>query len=141
MKFNFNVRLVYKTIYENIPFNELMLLARILSHIKRTSDGNIVWIEIPNSVLGRDKLSFDLTEQILSFARMTKDVKVVALFKENFGLKNEIRFNLRSHGAVDVNKVAQYFGGGGHKTASGCTVSGRLSDVRKKVLAKIKESI
>jgi len=140
MKFSFNVRLVYKTIYENIPFNELKLLAKILAHIKCSGDGKIVWIEIPSSMLGHDQLSFDLTEQILSFARMTKDAQVVALFKENFGSRNEIRFNLRSYGAVDVNKIARYFGGGGHKTASGCTMSGRLKEVRKKVLAKIKES-
>jgi len=35
-----------------------------------------------------------------------------------------------------VNKLASFFGGGGHKTASGCTVSGKMEEVEKKVLDK-----
>ncbi|MDD5518181.1 MAG: DHHA1 domain-containing protein, partial [Candidatus Omnitrophica bacterium] len=73
--------------------------------------------------------------------RGIKDIQAAALFKENLGVKNEIRVNLRSTGLVDVNKVAQAFGGGGHRTASGCTVSGKLADVRKKVIAKIRQDL
>ncbi|MCX5707349.1 MAG: bifunctional oligoribonuclease/PAP phosphatase NrnA [Candidatus Omnitrophica bacterium] len=141
MKFNFDVRLVYKMIYESIPFHELKLLSKILLDIKRSMDDKVIWIEIPRHILRHERLSFDLSEQVLSFMRMAKDAQVVALFKENFGVKDEIRFNLRSHGVVDVNKIAQYFGGGGHKTASGCTMCGKLSSVRKKVLAKIRENL
>jgi phosphoesterase RecJ-like protein len=63
------------------------------------------------------------------------------LFRENLGSKRDVRVNLRSSGQVDVNKVAQAFGGGGHKTAAGCTVIGKLSNVRRKVLTKLKESL
>ena len=58
---------------------------------------------------------------------------------DKYGIKprSEIRVNLRSQGKVDVNKVAQYFGGGGHKAAAGATVKGKIEQVRKKVLAKI----
>lgn len=137
MNFGFNVRLIYKSIYEDIPFEELRVLAKILPRIKKAADGKIVWVEIPRSLLGRKRLSFDLTENVLSYCRQVKGAQVVVLFKENFGVKDEIRFNLRSSGLVDVNKVAQYFGGGGHKAAAGCTMLGKLSQVRRKVLAKI----
>jgi nanoRNase/pAp phosphatase (c-di-AMP/oligoRNAs hydrolase) len=33
------------------------------------------------------------------------------------------------------------FGGGGHATASGCTVAGELKKVVKKVLSAVKEKI
>ena len=69
--------------------------------------------------------------------RAIKGVEVAALFKENFGERREIRFNLRSNSRVDVNKIAAYFGGGGHKSASGCTLTGSLTDIRKRVLSKI----
>jgi phosphoesterase RecJ-like protein len=87
------------------------------------------------------KTSFDLTEHLLSFARAIKGVEAVVLFKENFGKNNEVRVNFRSQGKVDVNKIAQFFGGGGHKTASGATIKGQIDEVRKKVLAKIRESL
>ena len=90
-------------------------------------------------MLKHKKLSFDLGDHILSYLRSIKDTQVVALFRENLGGKKEIRFNLRSNGLVDVNKIAQHFGGGGHKTASGCTMRGKLTEVRKKVITKIRQ--
>jgi len=76
----------------------------------------------------------------LNFARAIKDVEVAVLFKENLGVRNEVKVNLRSQGEVDVNKIASFFGGGGHKTASGCTIKGNIEEVRREVLSKIRES-
>lgn len=41
----------------------------------------------------------------------------------------EYKVSLRSTGAVNVSKIAQLFGGGGHMRASGCTVNGTQHDV------------
>ena len=119
----------------------MKLLADILPNMKRLAKGKIVWFQIRHDMLKHKKLSFDLSEHVLSFGRTIKGAEVVVLFKENLGVKDEIRINLRSNGAVDVNKVAKCFGGGGHKTASGATVHGKIDAVRRKVLAKIRESL
>ena len=37
---------------------------------------------------------------------------------------DRFRVSLRSKGAIDVAAVARQFGGGGHRNAAGCTVSG-----------------
>ena len=141
LKYNLDIHQIYKNIYENIPFSDMKLLSKILPQIKRCVSGKIAWFQIGEGVLKNKKLSFDLTEHILSFARAIKDVEVVALFKENLGVKDQIRVNLRSQAKVDVNKIASFFGGGGHRTASGATVHGKIDQVRRKVLAKIKESL
>nr|HPL82933.1 DHHA1 domain-containing protein [Candidatus Omnitrophota bacterium] len=99
------------------------------------------WVELPAKLFRHKKLSFDLSDHILSFMRSIKETQVVALFRENLGVKKEIRFNLRSNGAVDVNKVARVFGGGGHKSAAGCTITGKLQEVRRKVIAKIRAEL
>jgi phosphoesterase RecJ-like protein len=83
----------------------------------------------------------DLGDQLLSFGRSIKGVEVVVLFKESPAVKNQVRSNLRSHGKVDVNKIAALFGGGGHKTASGCTTHGEINRVIKRVLASIKRAL
>jgi len=141
LRFNFNVNQVYRDMYENIPFTDIQLLSKVLAHIHRTAGGRIAWVEVPAKLLRHKKITFDLSDHILSFIRSIKDTQVVALFKENLGGRNEIRFNLRSNGKVDVNKIARSFGGGGHKTASGCTISGRLSRVREKVIARIRQDL
>jgi len=141
LKFNLDTVKIYSNIYENIPFEDMRLLSRILPGMRQGAKGKIIWFQIRQDMLKNKKLTFDLTEALLSFARAVKGVEVCALFKENLGVKDEIRINLRSQGKVDVNKIASYFGGGGHRTASGATVHGKIDIVRKKVLAKIKESL
>jgi phosphoesterase RecJ-like protein len=48
---------------------------------------------------------------------------------------DEIRVSLRSSGSLDVAKLAATFGGGGHRTAAGCTVRGGLPAAKAAVLA------
>jgi len=134
-----NVPEVYKYAYENIPFDDMKILFKSLTAIKKDAKGKVIWFEIPHNLLKNKKLSFDLAEQLLTFGRAIRGVEVVVLFKENLGTKKEIRVNLRSQGKVDVNKIASFFGGGGHKAAAGATVHGKIDIVRRKVLAKIKK--
>ena len=141
LKFKLDIPEIYKSVYENVPFEDMLLLGKILSGIRREVQGRIVWFQVKQNMLRNKKLSFDLSEHILSFGRAIKDAQAVVLFKENLGVKDEIRVNFRSHGKVDVNRIAQFFGGGGHKTASGATIHGKIDDVRRRVLAKIKENL
>ncbi|MFH1458327.1 MAG: bifunctional oligoribonuclease/PAP phosphatase NrnA [Candidatus Omnitrophota bacterium] len=141
LRHNLDVVRIYRSIYNNIPFQDIKLLARILPGIRLAEKGKLAWVQVRRSMLQKKKLYFDLSEEILSFARAIKGVEVCVLLKENLKAKGEIRVNFRSQGKVDVNKIAACFGGGGHKTASGATIRGSLSVVRRKVLAKIKESL
>lgn len=140
LKYNLDTYKIYKEIYENIPLEDARLLSKILSGFKETLGAKVIWFQIRQSILNKNKISSDLTEHILSFGRAIKGVEVVVLFKENQGRKNEIRVNLRSQGKIDVNRIAAFFGGGGHRTASGCTIKGKIEEVTRKVLDKIKES-
>ena len=133
--FGVNVALVYRAAYENIPILEVKLLMKFLSKIKFFSQGRIATFQI--DLDKSRKANIDLADYVLSFGRSIKNVEVVALFKHHYGAKTQVRVNLRSQGKVDVNKIAAFFGGGGHKTAAGCTILGGVSGVRNKVIAKI----
>ncbi|MCM8795876.1 MAG: bifunctional oligoribonuclease/PAP phosphatase NrnA, partial [Candidatus Omnitrophica bacterium] len=139
LQHNLDVAKIYNQIYNRIPFGEMKLLTKILPTIRRDYSGKIAFCQIPQCLLRKQRINIDLGEIILSFCRAIKDVEVAVLFKENLGKKSAVRVNLRSQGKVDVNKIAQFFGGGGHRTASGVTISGTLASVRKRVLKKIEE--
>jgi len=136
-----DVPVIYKNIYENVPYQDMKLLADILPGMRRDAGGKIVWFTIHKDLLRNRNLCFDLSEHLLSYGRAIKGVQVVVLFKENLGSKGEVRVNFRSQGKVDVNKIASCFGGGGHRAASGATVHGDLDDIRKKVLARIRKAL
>ncbi len=136
LKFGINVAMVYRRTYENIPPRDAKLLLKFLSGVKFFSSGRLAVFQIDRR-LPVDKSGTDLADHILTFGRQIQGVEVVALFKNMPGIKPQVRVNLRSQGAVDVNKIAAFFAGGGHKTAAGCTLPGKLAPVSAKVVARI----
>jgi len=141
LKYDLRVAWIYKQVYENISFEDMRLLIKALSFIRRDDSGRIAWVKIRRGLLKNIDIRLDLAEEVLSFARAIKGTEVSILFKESLKNKDEVRVNLRSSGRVDVNKVASFFGGGGHKTASGATVKGDIETVSRQVLSKIRETL
>jgi phosphoesterase RecJ-like protein len=45
--------------------------------------------------------------------------------------------SLRSKGKLDVARVAESFGGGGHECASGCSVDGPLAEAVRAVILQL----
>lgn len=132
--YGLDIQRIYKNIYQSIPLTDIRLLLKILPGIKISASRKIAWFVLHADVFKDRKISLDLSEQLLNFARVIKGIEVAVLFKENLKSKNEVRVNFRSQGKVDVNKVAKLFGGGGHRTASGCTISGKIGRVEERVL-------
>ncbi|MBL7171120.1 MAG: bifunctional oligoribonuclease/PAP phosphatase NrnA, partial [Candidatus Omnitrophica bacterium] len=117
---------VAQHIYESNTLERLRSISRALKNLKTTPDGKIAWINV------RSYEKYERDEDIVIYPRSLKSVKIAILFRE---LKqNRVKISFRSKGGVDVNRLAQRFGGGGHPAASGCVVKGKLSSVRKKIL-------
>ena len=47
------------------------------------------------------------------------------------------RVSLRSKGKLDVARVAESFGGGGHECASGCSLDGPLAEAVRVVILQL----
>ncbi len=132
---------IYRNINENMPLSDAEVLLKILPAMRISCGGKVAWFEVRRSVFSGRKLSMDLSEQILHFGRSIKGVEIVVLFKENSKTGNDVRVNFRSRGKTDVNRIAGIFGGGGHRTASGCTVKGNIGAVAKKVLRVVSDNL
>lgn len=74
-------------------------------------------------------------EGIVSQLRLTKGVEVAMFLHETEAQKFKV--SLRSKGKVDVSKIAQYFGGGGHVRAAGVTMQGSSHDVINNITEQI----
>ncbi len=51
------------------------------------------------------------------------------------------RTSLRSKGEVNVAKVAEKFGGGGHRNAAGCTLRGTWEEAEEKIIALLQDAV
>ncbi len=61
------------------------------------------------------------------------------LFTEH--AEGSTRVNLRSSGEIDVCKIAQNFGGGGHIAAAGITSDLALDELKEKILEQAKAAL
>jgi phosphoesterase RecJ-like protein len=129
---------MHTKIYETSSVQDTNLLGEALQTMKLTDDGKIAWLWVTKEMLKKTKASLEGTEGIINFARSIDSVEIAILFRET-GTEDKVKVSFRSKGKVDVNKLAGLFGGGGHPTASGCTVFGKIEDVEKKVLEKAKQ--
>jgi len=137
LRYKLDVARVYKKTYEDIPFACVGVLNKVLATVKRDASGRIAWLYLEKRLYQNLAAGFDLTDYILGIARAIKGIEVAALFRESLERPGYVRVNLRSQGKVDVNRIASSFGGGGHRTASGCTVKGSLVSVSNAVIREI----
>ena len=136
--------LVSENVYERRSVEDINLLGLVLATIRVNKNGTVAYLEVTKDMLDKTGADLAKSEGLINFARSIDGVKVAVLFKEDQKDKNKINISFRSKGngdVIDVNRIASIFGGGGHTKASGCVVTGKLEEVKKKVLDKIEKEI
>jgi phosphoesterase RecJ-like protein len=132
IKYGVNPHHIDEELHSLCSTEDLDFISKVASNLKYDARRKICWAQIKK---WHDR-GYDLTEIIFSVMRLLKDIEVFVLFKQ-LG-RNKIRVNFRSRNYVDVNKIAQFFGGGGHKRASGTTIEDTMERTCRKVIAFIK---
>lgn len=113
----------------------LRLLTEVLSSLDQTADGRIAWVTVTGEMFERTGATAEDTEDFVNLPRSLSGVEVAILFREVDSATSKVSF--RSRNDVDVAKIAERFGGGGHKKAAGCTINGNLDQVRPAVLEAV----
>ena len=79
-------------------------------------------------------------EGLVEMLRDIEDVEVAILLKEKEGA-NGFKGSLRSHETVNVSDICMLLGGGGHRGAAGCFISGNLEQAKTKVIKAVKQGL
>src|SRR5258706_13740 len=83
--------------------------------------------------------TYEDPEGLVNLPLTVKEIEAVIFFKQEKG--DQYRVSLRSKGDVDINAIAKEYGGGGHKNASGCTVTGPIEELQKTLVEKVEGAI
>ena len=102
---------------------KMRLLGAALSNLHR--EGPLAWIWVTQEQMQRFGAREEDCEGLVNYALSMADVQVAVFFREL--PDHRYRISLRSKGEVNVSTVAECFGGGGHKCASGCSLDGPLA--------------
>jgi len=83
--------------------------------------------------------TYDDTEGLINEPLTVKEIQAVVFFKQ---IENDsYRVSMRSKGSIDIGSVAKEFGGGGHKNAAGCTVTGDIGALQTVFVEKMTRAI
>lgn len=123
---------VYSQVFERNSMGKLRLMARLYASAGESADGRVLSVDVPRALHKELGTTDEDLEGLIDFGKTVEQVRAVAFFRE---LGNgAVKINMRAKPGVDVLKVCQQFGGGGHVLAAGCTVQGTIQQVRAQVL-------
>jgi bifunctional oligoribonuclease and PAP phosphatase NrnA len=106
-----------RRLYEDQPFDRLVLMGRALDRSRRLADGRMVAALLTRADF--DAAGGDDSEGIVEVMRSGRGVQVAALVREA-GPPGSYRVSLRSVDPdVDMSAIAREEGGGGHRAAAG----------------------
>ena len=109
---------------------KLRLLGEALRNLRQ--EGNLGWVWVTQEQMDQCGAKEEDCEGLVNYVLSIGDVEVAAFFRQLSDRR--FRVSLRSKGKLDVARVAQKFGGGGHECASGCSVDGPLDEAVRQVL-------
>ncbi len=118
--------LIEKTFYEK-TYLQNQIMGRALLESFLFLNGKCVVSAVDKKLMDFYNVTPKDLDGIVNQLRNCKGVEC-AIFMYQTGVL-EYKVSMRSTDKVDVAKIATFFGGGGHKKAAGCTMSGTFHDV------------
>ena len=121
---------IAQSVYFANPESKMRLLGSALSNLKRC--GRLAWMFVTQAQMKQSQALEEDCEGLVNYALGIAGVEVAIFFREL--PDGRYRVSLRSKGEVDVSRIAESFGGGGHPCASGCSLDGPLSLASEQVM-------
>lgn len=118
--------IIDKTFYEK-TYAQNQILGRALLESILFMDGKCIFTCLTKKIMDFHGVKPKDLEGIVSQLRVTEGVEVAIFLYQTD--EQEFKVSLRASGDVDVSKVAQKFGGGGHKKAAGVTMKGTMHEI------------
>jgi len=127
---------VARSVYDSNTMARLKLFGAVLSGMQVDATGRIAVLYIDHEIARAAGGSYDDTDGLINEPLTVKEIQAVVFFKHVQG--DEYRVSMRSKGAIDIGAVAKAFAGGGHKNAAGCTAIGRVDDLKRLFVEKVR---
>ncbi len=127
VKYGANPNYISREMFQNKSMKNIMIIGKTLSSLNFVNNGLICWGKVEQKTVkevgAKPEDCFGIVNQMIAI----KGVEAAILFNEREDGRTVVDF--RSKSIVDVNRIANAFGGGGHLRASGATIEGELNDI------------
>ncbi len=130
---------IYHRLYQNFSPQRIKLMTKMFDNLELHFHGRYAVQHLLQSDFNETGANLNDTENLIDECRRIRTVEVAALFVEM--PNGKIKCSLRSRGSVNVGQIAQKLGGGGHKMASGVTMTIPVEQAKQAVLSEIQKQL
>lgn len=130
--------IIDETFYKK-TYIQNQILGRALMESILLLDGKIIFSAIKKKDMDFYGVDSQDLDGIIDQLRVTAGVECALFLYEK--AEGQFKVSLRSNDKVDVRKVAENFGGGGHVRAAGCTVEGNVRDIVNNITPFIEQQL
>jgi phosphoesterase RecJ-like protein len=130
---------VYRHLNENSTTAAVILLKNVFSTLETHNRGRVAVQVLRKADLEKCGARYEDAENFINIPMRSSEIEVSVLIKEN--REEQVRCSLRSKGRVNVSKIAQTMGGGGHVSAAGFKSSLSVEETLAVTLEKISEAL
>ncbi len=130
---------LYEQLYECNTLARLKLLGVVLPRLRVIENGKVALMDLRLTDYAATGAIPSDSENLVNYPRSIAGVEVGLLFMEQPA--GGIKVSFRSREKIDVAKIAEQFGGGGHRLASGATLQTTLVDAETRVLAALRSAL
>jgi len=128
-----------EAVFASYPWSRIQLMGEVLSTARRDPSGRVACMRQSLEMQKRAAASDEDTDGFVNYPLTVAEVEAVALLKESG--PETYRTSLRSKGDVNVARVAEIFGGGGHRNAAGCTLKGPWDETETKIIELLRDAV
>jgi phosphoesterase RecJ-like protein len=128
-----------EAVFASYPWSRIQLMGEVLSTARRDPSGRVACMRQSLDMQKRAAAADEDTDGFVNYPLTVEEVEAVALLKEC--APETYRTSLRSKGDVNVARVAEIFGGGGHRNAAGCTLTGPWDETERKIVELLRDAV
>ena len=129
---------IARDIYFSNPASKIRLLGIALSNLQ--TEGDLAWTWVTSEDMERIGAGAEDCEGVVNYLISIAEVEA-AVFLREVPDASQFRLSIRSKGKIDVAQIAEHFGGGGHRSASGCTLHGPLDVAIGRILNQLRTGL
>lgn len=130
---------ISESLYNGYTWGRIELMREVLNTVRRDYTGKVAYLR---QTLVMKQFSGAVDGDNANFVNIpltAKEVEAVCYMREV--APETFRVSLRSKGEINVAKIAEKFGGGGHKNAAGLSVTGDWDEIERKIVDELTEAV
>lgn len=130
---------ISEAVYNNYPWSRIELMRQVLGTVKRDESGKIASLRQTLEMRRAAGAVDGDNNGFVNIPLSARDILAAVYMREV--ANGTYRVSLRSKGDINVAKVAEKFGGGGHRNAAGLKVEGDWDEKEAELVAAVREAV